>query len=259
MSDYKQRMIREHRELQERISKLAHMLEGYAEGTLDFTAACSFQLLESQLYAMGTYANILQERARIEQVDLNAPLEGGESGEVPQDQPMPQMRGQGQGEMGVSGPTVCPLVLASDFPVRALPAAVPHVMGHCAIQRQLLSECNPLLERDVQRRPEIQADSRESGRQTMSTLDILGNTSEQADSIRLMLKVRGMKDGRFIDADPLIILKADNHQGSDRWDVYVSKTVYPTAESYGTLAGILRMLANDVEIMAHEKEMGGRR
>ena len=85
VSDYKQRMIREHRELQERISKLAHMLEGYAEGTLDFTPACSFQLLESQLYAMGTYANILQERARIEQVDLNAPLEGGESGEVPQD------------------------------------------------------------------------------------------------------------------------------------------------------------------------------
>lgn len=68
----------------------------------------------------------------------------------------------------------------------------------------------------------------------MSTLDILGNTSEQADSIRLMLKVRGMKDGRFIDADPLIILKADNHQGSDRWDVYVSKTVYSIAESYGT-------------------------
>lgn len=53
MSDYKQRMIREHRELQERIGKLAHMLEGYAEGTLDFTPACSFQLLESQLYAMG--------------------------------------------------------------------------------------------------------------------------------------------------------------------------------------------------------------
>lgn len=84
-SDYKQRMIREHRELQERIIKLAHMLEGYAEGTLDFTPACSFQLLESQLYAMETYANILQERARIEQVDLNAPLEGGESGEVSQD------------------------------------------------------------------------------------------------------------------------------------------------------------------------------
>lgn len=38
---------------------------------------------ESQLYAMETYANILQERARIEQVDLNAPLEGGESGEIP--------------------------------------------------------------------------------------------------------------------------------------------------------------------------------
>lgn len=33
----------------------------------------------------------------------------------------------------------------------------------------------------------------------MSTLDILGNTSEQADSVRLMLKIRGMKDGHFID------------------------------------------------------------
>lgn len=67
------------------MSGVPYMVEGYAEGTLDFTPACSFQLLESQLYAMGTYANILQERARIEQVDLNAPLEGGESGEVPQD------------------------------------------------------------------------------------------------------------------------------------------------------------------------------
>lgn len=83
MSDYKQRMIREYRELQERISNLAHMLEGYEEGTLDFMPACSFQLLESQLYAMGAYANILQERARIEQVDLDAPLEEGESGEIP--------------------------------------------------------------------------------------------------------------------------------------------------------------------------------
>lgn len=94
----------------------------------------------------------------------------------------------------------------------------------------------------------------------MSTLDILGNTSEQADSVRLMLKIRGMKDGAFlIDDIPLIILKADNHQDSDKWDVYISKSVYPTAESYGTLAGVLRMIANDVEIMAHETEMGGRR
>lgn len=83
MSDYKQRMIREYRELQERISKLAHMIEGYAEGTLGFMPACSLQLLESQLYAMRTYASILQERARIEQVVLDAPLERDESGEIP--------------------------------------------------------------------------------------------------------------------------------------------------------------------------------
>lgn len=45
----------------------------------------------------------------------------------------------------------------------------------------------------------------------------------------------------------------------NKWDVYISKSVYPTAESYGTLAGVLRMLADDVEveIMAREKEMGG--
>lgn len=59
------------------------------------------------------------------------------------------------------------------------------------------------------------------------------------------------------------LVKGDSKARRDliaEWaDVYVSKTVYPTAESYGTLAGILRMLANDVEIMAHEKEMGGRR
>ena len=90
----------------------------------------------------------------------------------------------------------------------------------------------------------------------MSTLDILGNTSEQADSIRLMLKVRGMKDGRFIDATR----SSSSRPTTSRLrqvDVYVSKTVYPTAESYGTLAGVLRMLADDVEIMAREKEMGG--
>lgn len=65
MSDYKQRMIREHRELQERISKLAHMLEGYAEGTLDFTPACSFQLLESQLYAMGGHTRTSYRSVRV--------------------------------------------------------------------------------------------------------------------------------------------------------------------------------------------------
>lgn len=42
MSDYKQRMIREHRELQERIGKLAHMLEGYAEGHVGLHARVFF-------------------------------------------------------------------------------------------------------------------------------------------------------------------------------------------------------------------------
>lgn len=36
-----------------------------------------------------------------------------------------------------------------------------------------------------------------------------------------------------------------------------AEKAYPTAESYGTLAGVLRMLADDVEIMAREKEIGG--
>lgn len=41
----------------------------------------------------------------------------------------------------------------------------------------------------------------------------------------------------------------------------ISQSGYSTAESYGTLAGVLRMLADDVEVevMAREKEMGGGR
>ena len=72
--------------LDQACSRSGRTSNGWTKGwTLDFTPACSFQLLESQLYAMGTYANILQERARIEQVDLNAPLEGGESDAFSQD------------------------------------------------------------------------------------------------------------------------------------------------------------------------------
>lgn len=85
-----------------------------------------------------------------------------------------------------------------------------------------------------------------------------GVADKNGDIKSVYVLTLGMGDDLFVpQADPLIILKADNHQGSDRWDVYVSKTVYPTAESYGTLAGVLRMLADDVEIMAREKEMGG--
>ena len=71
MEPYKQRMIVEYRELEDRYVKLETMLSKYAAGTLDFTPHCSFQLLNTQLSIMGAYLNILEERARIEGVDLN--------------------------------------------------------------------------------------------------------------------------------------------------------------------------------------------
>ena len=91
----------------------------------------------------------------------------------------------------------------------------------------------------------------------MSTLDILGNTSEQADSIRLMLKVRGMKDGRFHRRRP-----AHHPQGRQPSRLrQVGRVCQQDGVSDRRIvwhaAGVLRMLADDVEIMAREKEMGG--
>lgn len=76
MEAYKQRMIVEYRELKERADKLAAMLDKWDKGALDFTPTCPKYLLDKQLEKMQEYAGILQTRAKLEDVDLNASVSG---------------------------------------------------------------------------------------------------------------------------------------------------------------------------------------
>lgn len=76
MEDYKFRMINEYRELKGKYDKLHRMLVKYDAGKLDFTPTCSIDLLRKQVNIMGQYLYVLETRAVIEGVNLNA--EGGE-------------------------------------------------------------------------------------------------------------------------------------------------------------------------------------
>ena len=68
--DYKDRFRAEYYQLEDRIDKLANMLEIYKAGTLDFTPSCSYELLNSQLKAMNEYLLYLTIRAEIEGIEL---------------------------------------------------------------------------------------------------------------------------------------------------------------------------------------------
>ena len=72
MEAYKTRMIIEYHALKKRTDKLAEMLDRWDKGTLDFTPTCPKYLLEKQLETMKDYVGILQTRAKLEDVDLNA-------------------------------------------------------------------------------------------------------------------------------------------------------------------------------------------
>ena len=69
-TDYNERFKAEFLQLQIRIGKLEKMLKGYREGTLDFTPNCSYDLLHTQLVYMECYMNVLEERAKIEGIEL---------------------------------------------------------------------------------------------------------------------------------------------------------------------------------------------
>ena len=70
MSDYKQRMREEYRQLRDRIDKLDGMLNGWEMRELDFEPMCSRELLTTQLHVMMAYRSLLEERAHIEDVPL---------------------------------------------------------------------------------------------------------------------------------------------------------------------------------------------
>lgn len=70
MEAYKERMVNEYKELKERTDKLCHMLDRWLNNDLDFVPSCSFELLESQFHVMKAYLNILEQRAKIEGIEL---------------------------------------------------------------------------------------------------------------------------------------------------------------------------------------------
>lgn len=71
--DYKERFRAEYFQLKLRIEGLFAMLEKYKEGTLPFKPSCSYKLLHGQLTAMQMYRTHLEERAKIESIDLFEP------------------------------------------------------------------------------------------------------------------------------------------------------------------------------------------
>jgi len=69
-ADYKERLKAEYFQLKIRKEKLESMLKKYKEGTLTFTPSCSYELLYEQVIYMKQYQHILEERAKIENVEL---------------------------------------------------------------------------------------------------------------------------------------------------------------------------------------------
>lgn len=69
-TDFKDRFKAEYYQLDNRIAGLQGMLIKYRQGTLDFVPNCSYDLLHTQLVYMEAYRDILEERAKIENIDL---------------------------------------------------------------------------------------------------------------------------------------------------------------------------------------------
>ena len=68
--DYQERFQAEYYQLKIRKEKLSNMLKDYREGTLSFIPNCTYDLLHTQLVYMECYLNILEERAKVEGIDL---------------------------------------------------------------------------------------------------------------------------------------------------------------------------------------------
>ncbi|MCR5493064.1 MAG: hypothetical protein K6F12_05295 [Streptococcus sp.] len=75
MEAYKERMVNEYNELKERYTKLGDLLFAYMDDELDFEPNCPIDLLEKQWCTMSKYLYILEQRAEIENIDLNSGAE----------------------------------------------------------------------------------------------------------------------------------------------------------------------------------------
>ena len=69
-SDFRDRFKAEYYQLKIRIKGLSQMVRGYKKNELTFKPKCSVEIFEKQLVLMENYAEILEERAFIEGVEL---------------------------------------------------------------------------------------------------------------------------------------------------------------------------------------------
>lgn len=67
---YEERFMAEYVQLKIRMEKLNSMLKKYKSNTLDFTPFCSYDLLNAQYKSMGLYASFLEDRAKVENINL---------------------------------------------------------------------------------------------------------------------------------------------------------------------------------------------
>ena len=74
-ADYKERFKAEYLQLKIRITGLSNMLKKYKEGRLTFKPNCSYELLHTQLVYMECYLNTLEERVKIEGIELEGEVE----------------------------------------------------------------------------------------------------------------------------------------------------------------------------------------
>ena len=72
--DFKERFRAEYFQLDNRIKGLSGMLEKYRANKLDFEPKCSIKILDGQMSAMINYRTHLEQRAKIEGVDLEEPV-----------------------------------------------------------------------------------------------------------------------------------------------------------------------------------------
>jgi hypothetical protein len=70
-ADYKERFRGEYLQLKIRMTGLSEMLKKYKAGTLTFAPSCSYDLLNGQFKAMDMYASYLEERAEVEDINLD--------------------------------------------------------------------------------------------------------------------------------------------------------------------------------------------
>lgn len=68
--DYKARFIAEYWQVKIRYDKLVAMLEKWDKGELDFKPTCPRSLFNEQITGMNTYLDVLEKRAKLEDIDL---------------------------------------------------------------------------------------------------------------------------------------------------------------------------------------------